>query len=122
MRVLGWARSLRRAPPAEAAPPSRVQQSQQLGYGVEPASDVDFPTPPLPAGLRTIEIADWSDKSRFRLVVADPPTRFDELVLPNPNVSPLAVLLKKVLAGGGTLLDFGAHIGTVALPVALAGR
>ena len=55
-------------------------------------------------------------------VVADPPTRFGELVLPNPNVSPLAVLLKKVLAGGGTLLDFGAHIGTVALPVALAGR
>ncbi len=31
------------------------------------------------------------------------------------------MLLKKALAGGGTLLDIGAHIGTVALPVALAG-
>src|ERR1700738_2914960 len=101
MRIPGWTRPLTRAPVAEAERTSMTQQLQQLDRGVEPASPADFPPPPLPAGLRTIEIADWSDNSRCLLVVADPPTRFDELVLPNPNVSPLAVLLKKALAGGG---------------------
>jgi FkbM family methyltransferase len=84
-------------------------------------SRADFPAPALPAGFRTIEVADGGDKSNFLLVVADPPTQFDELVIPQRNVSPLAVLLKKTLNGTGTLLDIGAHIGTIALPVAAAG-
>jgi FkbM family methyltransferase len=84
-------------------------------------SRVDFPAPALPAGFRKIEIADGEDKSNFLLVVADPPTQFDELVILQRNVSPLAVLLKKTLNGSGTLLDIGAHIGTIALPVAAAG-
>ena len=121
MRLLGRTRPAARAPVTEADFIGITQQLQRLGRGVEAVAHPDFPPPLLPVGLRAIEINDWSDNSRFRLVVADPPSRFDELVLPNPNVSPLAILLKNALAGGGTLLDIGAHIGTVALPVALAG-
>jgi FkbM family methyltransferase len=84
-------------------------------------SHTDFPAPALPAGFRTIEIVDGEDQSNFLLLVADPPTQFDELVIQQRNVSPLAVLLKKTLNGTGTLLDIGAHIGTIALPVAAAG-
>jgi FkbM family methyltransferase len=84
-------------------------------------SRADFQPPQLPAGLCTIEIRDWSDDSVALLVVADPPSKFDELVYANRYVSTLAVLIKKWLRGRGTLLDVGAHIGTVALPVSLAG-
>ena len=41
----------------------------------------DFPAPALPAGLRTIEMADEEDKSSCLLIVADPPTQFDELAI-----------------------------------------
>jgi FkbM family methyltransferase len=84
-------------------------------------SRADFPAPPLPAGLRTIEMTDGEDKSSCFLVVADPPTQFDELVISQKQVSGLAVLLKKMLNGAGTLLDIGAHIGSIALPIAVAG-
>ena len=82
----------------------------------------DFPKPALPAGLRTIEMTDEEDKSSCFLMVADPPTQFDELAILQKNVSGLAVLLKKMLDGTGTLLDIGAHIGTIALPIAVTGR
>jgi FkbM family methyltransferase len=81
----------------------------------------DFPAPALPAGLRTIEMMDEGDKSTCLLMVADPPTQFDELVILQNKVSGPAVLLKKMLNGTGTLLDIGAHIGTVALPIAVTG-
>jgi FkbM family methyltransferase len=81
----------------------------------------DFPEPALPAGLRTIEMTDEEDKSSCLLMVADPPTQFDELAILQKNVSGLAVLLKKMLNGTGTLLDIGAHIGTIALPIAVTG-
>ena len=41
----------------------------------------DFPKPALPAGLRTIEMTDEEDKSSCFLMVADPPTQFDELAI-----------------------------------------
>ena len=41
----------------------------------------DFPAPALPAGLRTIEMTDEEDKSSCLLIVADPPTQFDELAI-----------------------------------------
>jgi FkbM family methyltransferase len=81
----------------------------------------DFPAPALPAGLRTIEMMDEGDKSSCLLMVADPPTQFDELAILQNKVSGLAVLLKKMLNGTGTLLDIGAHIGTIALPIAVTG-
>ena len=81
----------------------------------------DFPAPALPAGLRTIEMADEEDKSSCLLIVADPPTQFDELAILQKKVCGLAVLLKKMLNGTGTLLDIGAHIGTIALPIAVTG-
>ena len=81
----------------------------------------DFPAPALPDGLRTIEMTDEEDKSSCLLIVADPPTQFDELVILQNNVSGLAILLKKMLNGNGTLLDIGAHIGTIALPIAVTG-
>jgi FkbM family methyltransferase len=81
----------------------------------------DFPAPALPAGLRTIEMMDEGDKSSCLLMVADPPTQFDELAIRQNKVSGLAVLLKKMLNGTGTLLDIGAHIGTIALPIAVTG-
>jgi FkbM family methyltransferase len=81
----------------------------------------DFPEPALPAGLRTIEMTDEEDKSSCLLMVADPPTQFDELAILQKKVSGLAVLLKKMLNETGTLLDIGAHIGTIALPIAVTG-
>ena len=63
-------------------------------------------------------MTDEEDKSSCLLIVADPPTQFDELAILQKKVSGLAVLLKKMLNGTGTLLDIGAHIGTIALRLA----
>ena len=99
---------------------ARVGLLRTVDVGQE-VNRADFPAPALPAGLRTIEMTDEEDKSSCLLIVADPPTQFDELVILQNNVSGLAILLKKMLNGNGTLLDIGAHIGTIALPIAVTG-
>src|SRR6516165_4753597 len=99
---------------------ARVGLLRTVDVGQE-VNRADFPAPALPAGLRTIEMTDEEDKSSCLLMVADPPTQFDELAILQNKVCGLAVLLKKMLNGTGTLLDIGAHIGTIALPIAVTG-
>jgi FkbM family methyltransferase len=58
----------------------------------------------------------------FQIVVEgkDPPT-YDRWVIDSKPYSDIARLLVQILSGGGTLIDLGANIGTICVPVAATG-
>jgi FkbM family methyltransferase len=75
----------------------------------------------LPDTLQSIEIRD--DYGRiFQLVLGNPLGRYDTIINTAKSLSHLARFFIGALGGSGALIDIGANIGTVSIPVALAGN
>lgn len=74
----------------------------------------------LPSWLTEIEFPNGGDL-RVRLVVATERGQFDTILEAQTGLSENAELILKYLRGQGTLIDVGANIGSIALPVAKTG-
>jgi FkbM family methyltransferase len=75
----------------------------------------------LPPGFATLPISD-PDGATFQLVVsAENPGKFEQWQLTAKPFSEIATLVRALLRDRGTLIDLGANIGTVCLPVGMAG-
>jgi FkbM family methyltransferase len=74
----------------------------------------------LPPNLRLLHIPGAGNPD-FDLVVRADPGPYDRVMIAGHPYSDIAALLNLELGGAGTLIDLGANIGTVALPVAAAG-
>ena len=60
----------------------------------------------------------------YHLAIDNPPDEFDRWLISNPTISPIAILAKALLGDpskGGTLIDVGANIGSITIPLATAG-
>jgi FkbM family methyltransferase len=75
---------------------------------------------PVPADLQLLRIA-HPTLPGFDIAIAAEPRPYERNILENRYYSEIARLLNAHLGGGGTLVDLGANIGTIALPVAAAG-
>jgi FkbM family methyltransferase len=75
----------------------------------------------LPAEFQTVSIA--GDRGRhFQVVVgATNPPAYDRWIIETRYYSDIARLIVALLRGGGTLVDLGANLGTVCLPVCATG-
>jgi FkbM family methyltransferase len=75
----------------------------------------------LPLGLISVDISD-ARGGHFRVVVAcEGRGPYEKSIAEVRWYSDIAELLCALLRGGGTLVDLGANIGTVCIPVAMAG-
>jgi FkbM family methyltransferase len=76
---------------------------------------------PLPPEFQTVSIAGHEGK-QFQVVVdATNPSSYEQWVIDTKYYSDIARLLVLLLRGSGTLIDLGANIGTVSLPVGATG-
>lgn len=74
----------------------------------------------LPSDLQTISICGHGLPS-FDLVVSRDPGPYDQLQIKHRSYSQIARVLNAELRGTGTLIDLGANIGSISLPVAACG-
>lgn len=74
----------------------------------------------LPEDLMRVDIEDGEGNS-FALIVNRNPGLYEQHQIQYRPYSEIAQVLNRFLRGRGTLIDLGANIGTVTLPVALAG-
>ena len=75
----------------------------------------------LPPEFQSVSIA-GHEGITFQIIVEnkDPPT-YDQWVIDSKYYSDVARLLVQILSGRGTLIDLGANIGTICVPVAATG-
>jgi FkbM family methyltransferase len=75
----------------------------------------------LPPEFQTVSIAGHQGK-QFQVVVdATNPSSYEQWIIDSTYYSDIARLLVTLLGGSGTLIDLGANIGTVSLPVGTTG-
>ena len=84
-------------------------------------SDNSFNVSILRPGFQSIEINDESGQSFHLVVESDNPGPYEQWFITTRGYQGHSYLLIRLLSGGGTLIDLGANIGTVCLPVAKSG-
>ncbi len=86
-----------------------------------PAPPTLLPPPALPSALRLVELGDERTGLSYQLVFSQAQSNYEDWIAhlggPDENIR----LMLDLLGGRGTLVDVGANIGTVSLPVAVAG-
>jgi FkbM family methyltransferase len=75
----------------------------------------------LPPGFTAVDISDAHGRHYRLVVAADGRGPFEQSIAESRWCSDIAPLLSALLQGAGTLIDLGANIGTVCVPVAMAG-
>jgi len=86
---------------------------QQGGSGA-----TDFELPPT---LRAVELPAGDGRTYKLLVTRESPGPYDQWILSVPQLTENAKLIQSILNGSGTLIDLGANIGTIAVPIAITG-
>ena len=100
---------------------AKEEQANQVKAGLN-EKPKGLPRPfVLPPEFHAVSIT-GHEGATFQIVVEgkDPPA-YDRWVIDTKYYSDVARLLVQILSGGGTLIDLGANIGTVCVPVAATG-
>lgn len=74
----------------------------------------------LSSGFKPVAMADHSGEP-FDIVVSESPDHFESWLEEFKPFSPIAKLFSVILGDSGTLIDVGANIGTISVPVAKRG-
>lgn len=74
----------------------------------------------LPDAFTTVRIADHTGRE-FEVAISRQPDHYEQWLDTSRPFSAIAKILIQILQGHGTLIDVGANIGTISLPVANAG-
>jgi FkbM family methyltransferase len=98
----------------------RFMEALQRSRQAEPPPFASARTIELPADMRLLHIPGIGNPG-FDLVVRSDPGPYDRTMIDQRPYSDIAMLLNMELGGTGTLVDLGANIGTISLPVAAAG-
>ncbi len=75
----------------------------------------------LPDGLRAVTLEDSKRKLRYALAFSNSPSEYEAAISNHGGPDVNARLIGDLLQGRGTLIDVGANIGTIAVPIAVTG-
>jgi FkbM family methyltransferase len=75
----------------------------------------------LPPFLQSVEITAEDGQSFWLVIAEESRGPYEQWILATRDYSEIARLLIAILRGRGTLIDLGANVGTVSMPVAMTG-